>query len=517
MDSFKKQKTNNGVTRAVIFASSILVQITWLVVLLIFLQGYFPVVSIAFSILALIVALYVFGQNMNSAFKFPWLILILAFPIIGLSLYFLTGHSELNKRQIRRFNSVAEWIRNLGVKYTHDKAKFEKYDVSVANLSGYISNIAQYPAHFGSRVNYYGDAASCFADMIKEIKKAERFVFLEYHAIEDSENCAELFDALEDRARHGVDVRLIYDEVGSLVFINQEFAKKLESRGISCRVFNPIAPTINILMNNRDHRKITVIDGIVSFTGGFNIADEYFNLLAPYGYWKDTGIKITGAATLNLTTIFLEMWNQIKQTDTESAVKGFLKASANAKADSKEILVQPYADSPLDNETVGKNVYLNIIASAQKYIWISTPYLIIDDETFSALTLAAGRGVDVRIVIPGIPDKKIVYRATKSYAALLAKSNVKIYTYVPGFNHAKQVLCDDKAATCGTINFDYRSLYFHFENGVLFNDPKAMSEMKKDFCRMFKDAEDSTERFAGRTKKRNILYDNIIRLISPLF
>lgn len=517
MEQYKKQKKQNGITRAIVFGSSILVQMVWLVVLLILLQGYYPVVSIAFSIAALIVALYVFGQNMNSAFKFPWLILILAFPIVGLSLYFLTGHSALNKRQINRFNTVAEWIRAFGEKFTHDKTKFSPDAQVIANQSGYISNIAHYPAHFGSKVQYYSDAASCFKDMIEEIKKAEKFVFMEYHAIEDSDYCSALFDALEDRAKHGVDVRLIYDEVGSLVFIDQEFARKMERRGISCRIFNPIMPTINILMNNRDHRKITVIDGIVSFSGGFNLADEYFNLIAPYGYWKDTGIKITGDASLNLTTIFLEMWNQIKQTDTESAIKGFLKASKNSVSDPNGYLVQPYADSPLDNETVGKNVYLNIIAGAQKYIWISTPYLIIDDETFGALTLAAGRGVDVRIVIPGIPDKKIVYRATKTYATWLAKNNVKIYTYKPGFNHAKQILCDDTQACCGTINFDYRSLYFHFENSVFFNDRQAMNDMKKDFKQMFSDSEESTEKFANRLKVRNILYDNIIRLIAPLF
>ena len=517
MDNFKKKKTNNGLTRGIIFAVSILVQMLWLVLLLIFLQGYFPVASVIFSIIALIVALYVFGQNMNSAFKFPWLILILAFPIVGLSLYFLTGHSELNKRQIRRFNQVAEWVRSFGERYTHDDKRFKDVDIHISNQSRYISDIAHYPAHIGSRVTYYSEASDCYREMIEEAKKAQKFIFMEYHAIEDSSCCAELFDVLEERAKNGVDVRLIYDEVGSIVFINRDFARDMEKRGISCRIFNPIVPTINVLMNNRDHRKITVIDGIVSFTGGFNLADEYFNLVSPYGYWKDTGVKITGDATLNLTTIFLEMWNQIKQSDTTDAIKGFLTASKNATVDSKNYIVQPYADSPLDNETVGKNVYLNIISAAKKYIWISTPYLIIDDETFSALTLAAGRGVDVRIVIPNIPDKKIVYKATKTYATWLAKDNVKIYTYTPGFNHAKQILCDDEVAACGTINFDYRSLYFHFENSVFFTDKSAMASMKKDFRNIFAESFDSTESFANRVKRRNILYDNIIRLIAPLF
>ncbi|MBO7453465.1 MAG: cardiolipin synthase, partial [Clostridiales bacterium] len=360
-------------------------------------------------------------------------------------------------------------------------------------------------------------AVDCMKDIIEEVKKAEKFIFLEYHAIENSTYFLKLADVLEEKARNGVEVRLIYDEVGSMVFINKDFIKDMEKRGISCRVFNPIVPTINVLMNNRDHRKITVIDGKVSFTGGFNLADEYFNLVSPYGYWKDTGVKITGKATINLTTIFLEMWNQIKQTDSIEKIQGFLSASDEAIDTKDGQLVQPYADTPLDFENVGRNVYLNIISAAKKYIYISTPYLIIDDETFSALSLAAGRGVDVRILIPEIPDKKFVYRATCSYATLLAKNNVKIYKFTPGFNHAKQIVCDDEIASCGTINFDYRSLYFHFENAALFTSPDAIASMKEDFENTFKISFEATETFSQRLKRTNILYDNIVRLISPLF
>ena len=517
MESYKKTKTKNGISRAVVFAVAILVQIAWLILMAILLQGYSSYVSIAISIIALIVALYVFGKNMNSAFKFPWLILILAAPFIGLTLYFITGHSELNKRQIKRFNKVAEWIRNLGETSVHEKANFASKDLAITNQSRYVSDVAHYPAHFGSDVVYYSEAVDCMKAIIEEVGKAEKFVFLEYHAIENSSYFLKLADVLEEKVKQGVEVRLIYDEVGSLVFINRDFMKNMKERGIKCRVFNPIVPTINVLMNNRDHRKITVIDGKVSFTGGFNLADEYFNLVSPYGYWKDTGVKITGKATVNLTTIFLEMWNQIKQSDSVDSIKGFLDASNEAVDLKSGQLVQPYADSPLDYEPVGKNVYLNIISAAKKYIYISTPYLIIDDETYSALTLAAGRGVDVRILIPGIPDKKFVYRATCSYATLLAMNNVKIFKYTKGFNHAKQIVCDDEIAACGTINFDYRSLYFHFENGVLFTDSAPIASMKEDFLKVFEESDEATEVFAKRLNRRNLLYDNVVRLISPLF
>lgn len=517
MNSFKKTKTKNGISRAIIFALAILSQFLWILYFLILLQGYFPVVSIVFSIIALIVALLLFGKSMNSAFKLTWMLLILAFPLFGLMLYFLTGHSRINKKQIKRFNSVADWIRHLGEDFSHDEAKFEDKDLSISNQSRYISKIAHYPAHFGSDVKYFSEAVDCFKSMVEDIKNARKFVFMEYHAIEDCEYFEELVDILEQKVKDGIDVRIIYDDLGSLLFINKDFAKDMQARGISCRVFNPIVPTINVLMNNRDHRKITVVDGKVSYTGGFNLADEYFNLVSPYGYWKDTGVRIEGKATVNMTTIFLEMWNQIEQSDSEEDIRGFLKSSDTANVFDTCNLVQPYGDTPLDTENVGEKIYLNMISAAKKYVWISTPYLIIDDEMVSALTLASSRGVDVRIVIPEIPDKKLVYLATKSYATLLSKNGVKIYKYTPGFNHAKQLVCDDEIATCGTVNFDYRSLYFHFENGVMFTNPEAISAMHDDFLSVFDKSKDATEEFMGRTSSRNVMYDTLIRLISPLF
>lgn len=517
MNSFKKVKTKNGISRAIIFALAILSQFLWILYLLILLQGYFPVVSIAVSIIAILVALFLFGKNMNSAFKLSWMLLILAFPLFGLMLYFLTGHSRINRKQIKRFNTVADWIRLLGENCSHEEGQFEGMDLSIANQSKYISNVAHYSAHFGSDVRYFSDASDCFKSMVEDIKNATKFVFMEYHAIEDCEYFEELVQILEQKSKAGIDVRIIYDELGSLFFINKDFAKDMQARGINCRVFNPIMPAINVLMNNRDHRKITVVDGKVSYTGGFNLADEYFNLVSPYGHWKDTGVRIEGKATVNMTTIFLEMWNQIEQSDSEDEIRNFLKASDSAAIFNNSNLVQPYGDTPLDTENVGEKIYLNMINAAKKYVWISSPYLIIDDEMVSALTLAAGRGIDVRIIIPEIPDKAFVYQATKSYATLLAKNGVKIFKYTPGFNHAKQVICDDEIATCGTVNFDYRSLYFHFENGVMFTNTDAVNAMHEDFESVFDKSKDATEDFKNRIRAKTTLYDAVIRLIAPLF
>ena len=262
-------------------------------------------------------------------------------------------------------------------------------------------------------------------------------------------------------------------------------------------------------MNNRDHRKITVIDGKVGFTGGYNLADEYFNVKHPYGHWKDTGIMLRGDAVRSLTVMFLEMWNAVKKMDRDYGK--YTEISCPAK--DAPGFVQPYADSPLDDERVGENVYLNLLKNAKKTCWITTPYLILDDEMMHELVLAAKRGVDVRIITPGIPDKKTVFRLTRSYYAQLIRGGVKIYQYTPGFIHAKQMLVDDEAAVVGTINLDYRSLYLHFENAVLFRSCPAVLDLKKDFEETFPLC---CEQISSGKMRRMGMLDSLLRLFAPL-
>lgn len=317
---------------------------------------------------------------------------------------------------------------------------------------------------------------------------------------------------MKDRAAHGVEVRIFYDDVGSIGFINHDFRKRMEENDIACRVFNPIIPVLSVFMNNRDHRKITVIDGKVGFTGGYNLANEYFNITHPYGHWKDTGIRLEGDAVKSLTVMFLEMWNAVKKTDQDYQ-KYLPETDYQAKQDG---FIQPYADSPLDDEHVGESVYMNLIAHAKKEIYFTTPYLIITDEMNRALGLAAKRGVDVRIVTPGIPDKKLIYKVTRSYYAGLVRQGVRIYEYTPGFIHAKQCVCDGEAATCGTINMDYRSLYLHFENGAFLYNCDAVKEMRKDFEHIFTESTEVTEKYkSGRSA---VLRGTqcLLRLFAPL-
>lgn len=291
----------------------------------------------------------------------------------------------------------------------------------------------------------------------------------------------------------------------------------MREQGIQCRVFNPLKVVVNMFMNNRDHRKITVIDGRVGFTGGYNLADEYFNITHPYGYWKDTGIKLTGDAVRSLTASFLTMWNAIDHTDSQADYDKYLDAADNTyKAVDSECYVQPYSDNPLGQDRIGEDVYLNILKNAKDYVYITTPYLIITDEMERELRLAVKRGVDVRIVTPGIPDKKMVYKITRSYYEPLCSAGVRIYEYTPGFCHAKQWVSDDEVSVVGTINMDFRSLYLHFENAVFTYNKGLAAKVKKDMLNNFEAGREVTKDYAKDVIRPLKLGTCILRMISPL-
>ena len=344
---------------------------------------------------------------------------------------------------------------------------------------------------------------------------AKEFIFMEYHAIEDAESWHSIQDILEQKVKEGVEVRVFYDDMGSIGFVTTDFVKRLRAKGIRARVFNPFAPGLNLFLNNRDHRKITVIDGKIGYTGGYNISNEYFHVSEPFGYWKDTGIKLCGDAVKSLTVTFLEMWNAIKENDIDDVTFDKYLKNNNYKA-LENGFIAPFADSPMDKEQVGEEVYMSMANMAKDYVWYITPYLIITEEMIHAFSLAAKRGVDVRIVTPGIPDKKIVYSVTRSYYNALAKNGVRIYEYSPGFCHAKMSICDDFAATCGTINLDYRSLYHHFENGCLYADCKAVKDTKEDFEQIFKESKDVTEYYSKGRGAFLRFGQLLLRLAAPL-
>lgn len=512
-----EEKTNvkNSIGRALFAAVCILIQLVWLYILAARLNEWSAVISALTSVIALVVALKIYGGQENAAFKMPWIILILASPVLGVFLYCLFGHKDVTKGMRRRFERIDPQLLS---QLAQDRAvteELEEFDRAAANQCRYIRVQSGYPVYRNTDLTFFPDAAQGFEAQLAELSKAEKFIFMEYHAIEEGSAFARLKAVLADRAAHGVEVRLFYDDVGSIGFIDPGFIKRMEAIGVQCRMFNPVVPALNFFMNNRDHRKITVIDGKVGFTGGYNLADEYFNLTHPYGHWKDTGIMLRGEGVEALTAMFLEMWNvwnAMQKTDADYAPY-FPKLPWQG---SEEGFVQLYADSPLDNIPLGEDVYLNLIASARESLYIATPYLILSDEMTRALCLCARRGVDVRLVIPGIPDKKLIYQFSRAYCVPLAAAGVRVYEYTPGFLHQKQVLCDGKTATVGTINFDFRSLYHHFENGCLFTGFRAVKEVEKDFLSLFAASREVTEeRRAVRSKPLTIL-QCLLRLFAPL-
>ena len=507
-----KAAVKNSIGRLMFAALGFVIQVVWIIMLCLKLNDYSAAISLGSSVLALCVAFYIYGKDMNAGFKLPWIIAILAFPVLGLCLYFLFGRPGATKHMRQHFEKIDADLEGTLVQDENVLKNLEATDFAVANQARYLWKCAGYPAWQNTDVEFHKTAEEGLEAQKRELRKAKKFIFMEYHAIEESSAFLELKEILVQKAKEGVEVRVFYDDVGSFVFINKDFIKRMEAVGIQCRVFNPIVPVLNVFMNNRDHRKITVIDGQVGYTGGYNLADEYFNLTHPYGRWKDSGVRLEGNAVRNLTVMFLEMWNAVRKTDMDYD-KYLPKVEYTAK---EQGFVQPYADSPLDHETTGENVYMNLIKNAKHEIFFTTPYLIITDEMSRELRMAARRGVDVRIVTPGIPDKKMVYQMTRSYYSELARNGVRIYEYTPGFIHAKQCVCDGESATVGTINMDYRSLYLHFENGVLMYHYDAVAEIRKDFEDIFAASTEVTEKYNGRKSVLARMGRGVLRLFSPL-
>lgn len=482
----------------------LLLQVIVFVVINIFFAEHVIVVDLIYTIGALLLVLHLVRKSKNYSYNLPWIIILLMFPLVGALLYIVLGQ---NKKRSKTLKNIT--------RQEQISSKYFKQDKSVKFSNNgrlkYISDFSKYPVSCNNDINYYPLGDDAFPVMLEELKKAKKFIFLEYFIINHGKMWNSILKILEQKVKEGVEVRLMYDDFGCVALLDKRYPQELEKKGIKCVPFNRLNAFVGIIMNNRDHRKILVIDGKVAFTGGINLADEYINIGSKYGHWKDNAIKISGDAVWSYTVMFLTMWNAARHEDED--YNNFKYDFKNRKTDKG--FVAPYADSPLDVEVTGEDVYLNIISQAEDYLYIMTPYLIIDTEMTNALSLAAKRGVDVRIIIPGIPDKKIVYTLTESYAEPLIKSGVKVYKYTPGFVHAKVFVVDDHIATVGTINLDYRSLYLHFECGCYMEDAPAVGAVKKDLLNTINKSREITPE-ESTVKFWKGVWQSILRLIAPL-
>lgn len=494
----------------------IVVQIIFLLCVYGIMEEYILYWRTAALLLSTLVVLFIINKQENPAYKLVWVVLILSVPLVGGALYiFLAGN-----RTRAKFLKEAQENHLDTFKYLPDdgaiQSEIRELSKSASVQSTYIAKYAGYPAYKNTSVKYFPLGEDNFKCLVEELNKAKHFIFMEYFIIKQGEMWDTVLDILKKKAAAGVDVRLIYDDFGCAMWMPSRFTREMEAAGIKAVPFNPIAPVINLRQNNRDHRKITVIDGHTGFTGGINLADEYINKQSRFGHWKDTGIMLKGEAVWNLTIMFLQTWKLVTKESDEIDYMQYAPFAHKTIPAYSDGYIQPYGDTPVDDEIVGENIYLNMINKAKKYIYITTPYLIIDNEMFTALTLAAKSGIDVRIITPGIPDKKLVYMVTQSYYYHLIKAGVKIYQYTPGFIHAKTVVMDDTVATVGTINFDYRSLYLHFECGVWMFNSGTIYDIKDDYVQTLTVCDEVTLEEIEKISDAKRFCQAILRLIAPL-
>lgn len=508
----KNQYRKLVINRIVITVLLILVQVGWFIFALEKLAGYSRWVGTAFTVLSVLIVLYIIGKDDNSAYKIGWIVLIMALPLFGGLLYLFFGDKKPSRKMRRRLQRQHEFYRGSLVRERKAPREPQGNPRAEGTLR-YVEDMSDFPAYENTHVTYYPCGEEMFQDMLEALKSARHFIFLEYFIVAEGKMWRTILDILKEKAAQGVDVRMIYDDMGCVALLPGGYDAELEKQGIKCLAFNPVVPLLSLVMNNRDHRKILVIDGHTGFTGGINLADEYINQKVRFGYWKDTGVRLKGEGVWSFTEMFLEMWNAFRKEDEE--IDQFRPHVHHPEPFGGKGLVQPYSDSPLDNEMVAENVYLEILHQARRYVYIFTPYLIVDDVMRNALRLAAKRGVDVRIVTPGIPDKPMIFRLTRSNYPPLLRAGIRIYEYSPGFLHAKSYICDDEFGVVGSVNMDYRSLFLHFECATLLYHTEGLEELKLDCLKTMGESREIT---LADCKNGLIggLFDSVLRVFAPL-
>lgn len=467
------------------------------------------------SVFYLLMIIVLVNSDHDASAKITWLIVMVLFPIFGALLYIFTsvdiGHRALKKR-------LSDIIAETRQTIEQDRDVLERVEdksPELADLAYYINRTGCYPVHSNTQVTYYPVGEKMFEAMLTELEKAKEFIFLEYFILDEGYMWGKLLEVLARKAGEGVDVRVMYDGTCEFALLPRTYPKKLEKLGIHCKVFAPITPFLSTHYNYRDHRKIMVIDGRTAFNGGINLADEYINHINRFGHWKDTGVMLKGEAVSSFTLMFLQMWHvNEKLGDFSPYIKTFDKTME--EFDSGGGFVMPYGDCPLDEDNVGESVYMDILNRAHDYVYIMTPYLILDGELEKALNFAAQRSVDVRLIMPYISDSFVANALAKTYYKSLLKAGVKIYEYSPGFVHAKVFLSDDRKAVVGTINLDYRSLYHHFECATYLYDMPCIGEIKKDYEETLDKCRIVTLETLKKEKWYIRLVGNVMKFVAPL-
>ncbi len=495
--------------RSLIVAVCILLQLLCLVLLIQSGIRRYAFLAPMLGIISAMAALYIINRTDTAGYKLIWTVLILIFPIFGGLFYVMYRLQASNERLLRPSKKTKSAYLLPGDALSEAAREMPRMETSMASLQ----NFSGYPVYDRTKTTYFPSGEEKFTALLDDLRAAQNYIFLEYFIIKRGKMWQSILDTLYARAARGVEVRLMFDDMGSLNLLSQKEKAEMGARGIKCVVFNPFRPFLSVVQNNRDHRKIAVIDGKVAYTGGVNIADEYINLINRFGTWRDAALRMEGAAAWSMTVMFLEMWGTATKSEEDiSRYYPYKKTPLTVPSDG---YVQPYADSPLDADHVGERAYMQMITGARRYLYISTPYLILDDHMLAALRTAVQSGVDVRILTPERWDKRLVHLTTRSYYNALLSYGVKIYEYTGGFNHAKTFVSDDVVAAVGTVNLDYRSLYLHFECGVKLYGTESVMAVRQDFLHTISKSREITEKDIKRGAITKIA-QSILRLFAPL-
>ena len=485
------------------------VQALWILLLVKWLSPYAAYITLALSVAAVLLVLFIIIKRDETAYKILWLLVILTVPVVGALLYLLFGNRRTARPLRKRLRRVQEAGQPAPLPCGGTPFDGEK---RMEQTVRWLEHKTGYPLMRAEDVRYYPLGDAMYPDMLTDLRAAKKTIYLEYFIIEPGEMWQSIVDILAQKVREGLDVRVMYDDLGSISTFNFSNALALEKLGIRCVTFNPLL-ALKGTANYRDHRKMLIVDDAVAYSGGVNLADRYINREHPYGHWKDTGFRLTGAPVRSFTHMFLTFWNAFSLQKEEPMPMP--PAAAAAEPAAQDGWVLSYYDSPLNSEATSNRLYIDLLSQATDYAWFFTPYLMLGDDLLDAMLAAAQRGVDVRIIMPGIPDKKLIFRMSRSFYQVLLTGGVKIYEYTPGFVHAKSLVCDDRAATVGTVNLDYRSLFLHFENNSLFYRGSIVARVKEDFlatqsqCRAVEACD--MKRYSLRW-----IVDGVLRIFAPL-
>lgn len=512
-ENVMKKLLNSAFSRAVFVGLFMVLQLAVIIGAILLFRDKATYIYFGFELVSVVAVLWIVNSPSNPAYKIAWIIPVLLLPVFGGLFWLVFGRDRLSRHERERMRGIESRYAQAMQAAPNEIGELDAENHEAALQAGYTLRMAGAPVYRRTSTEYLEIGETYFARMLEELEKAQKFIFLEYFIIEPGKMWDPILDLLERKVKQGVDVRVMYDDFGCLMTLPNNYFRTLQARGIKACIFNRFVPVLSSRFNNRDHRKICVIDGNVGITGGINLADEYINAYPKHGHWLDCGILLKGEAVWSLTVMFLSVWDFVcSQQEDFSLYRPDPDFCATVSDDG---FVQPFTDTPMDNEPVGETVYMNIINRAKRYVYICTPYLIIDNEMTTALCMAAKSGVDVRIVTPHVPDKRFVHMTTRSYYPLLLAAGVRIYEYTPGFVHAKSFVCDDQYGVVGTINLDYRSLFLHYENAVWLYESSAVHEIRDRFLQTLTVCEEMNATKARATGFAR-LKRAVLRLFAPL-